>query len=89
MTSTQLLTAITLLNEQMTVQEAIIGKAGKQPSGLTLEQDKTPEWRKAKTEFGRLFIELRKANQQLNKLRKLTGYEIQDGKRVAIYKYKD
>lgn len=84
-----LLNSIEAIEAQMEAQEAILSKAGRLPNGLTKECDKTPEWRKAKVEHGRLFIELRKANQQLNKLRKLSHFENHDGKRVAIYKYKD
>lgn len=84
-----LLNSIEAIKAQMEAQEAIISQAGRNASGLTLEADKTPEWRAAKVEHGRLFIELRKANQQLNKLRKLSHYENHNGKRVAIYKYKD
>lgn len=88
MTSTELLNHVATIEAQISVQESIISKAGRSACGLTLDADKTPEWRKAKTEFGRLFIELRKANQQLNKLRKLSHYESVNGKLTAIYKYK-
>ncbi len=86
--ATKLLTEIQTIEQGLKACEAVINKARKHANGLTLEEDKTIEWRKAKTEYGRLFIELRKANQQLNKLRKFSHYENVNGKLTAVYQYK-
>jgi len=83
-----LLNHVKQIENKLSALEAIISLARRSPNGLTLDADKTMEWRKAKVEHGRWFIELQKANKALNKLRKLSHYEICDGKRVAVYNYK-
>lgn len=67
----------------------IITKAGRGPMGLTLDADKTPEWREAKRMYAIYWDAYRNVNQQLNKIRKAVGYEAVNGKRVVIYQYKN
>ena len=68
--------------------EAVINKAEKSTSGLTLDSAKTPEWRDAKRQYAIWFNAYRRINGQLAKIRKCVGYENVNGKRVAIYQYK-
>lgn len=67
----------------------ILSKARKGNMGLTLEEDKTLEWCKAQANHILWFRELQKVNQALNKIRRCVGYENVNGKRIAVYKYKD
>lgn len=82
-----------LLNKQSDIQNklsecgAIIGKARKGSMGLTLAEDKTPEWTEAKRLYAIYWEAYRSVNQQLNKIRKATGYKNINGKRVTIYQY--
>ena len=83
-----LLNQVKQIENKLSALEAIIKLARRSESGLTLEADKTMEWRKAKTEYSRWFIELQKANKALNKLRKFSHYVNLDGKCTAVYNYK-
>lgn len=89
MKSTELLCQQRFIESKLDGYNAIISKARKGAMGLTLEEDKTHQWKQARQQHAVYFAELRKVNQQLNKLRKCTGFEIINGKRIAIYKYKD
>jgi len=66
---------------------AIIDKARRGDMGLTLDEDKTPEWLNAKRAYNTAFAMLRDTNAKLNKLRKPDHFEAINGKRVTIYKY--
>lgn len=83
-----LLDHVNLCQNKLDALDAIIKRARRGEMGLTLEEDKTMEWRKAKTEYSRWFIELQKTNKALNKLRKFSHYENVDGKCTAVYNYK-
>jgi hypothetical protein len=78
-----------IINANLDRLHDIINKAERGAMGLTLDSSKTPEWSKAKHEYDMMFSRLRAVNSQLNKLRKCVGYEAVNGKRVAIYQYKD
>ena len=84
-----LLNQVKQIENKLDALDAIIKRARRSDMGLTLEEDKTIEWRKAKTEYGRWFIELRKCNQRLNKLRTLSRYDYDavNGKRTPVYNY--
>lgn len=83
-----------LLNKQFVIEiklsecEAIINKAGDGAMGLTLDADKTPEWKEAKRLYAIYWNAYRRINQQLNRIRKAIGYDAVNGKRVTIYQYK-
>lgn len=87
-------TAIELINKQQALQseldeyELIINKARRGNMGLTLEEDKTPEWRWAKKMHFLTWAKYQQVNKELAKLRKFKRYELVDGKRVAVYIYK-
>lgn len=68
--------------------EAIIGKRGMGAMGLTLDSDKTPEWKEAKRLYAIYWDQYRAVNQELNKIRKAKGFEAANGKRITIYQYK-
>lgn len=88
------LTATLLLNQQAELEAklenvyAVIAKARRGEMGLTLDEDKTPEWRKAKSDHAFYFSQLRMVNSKLNKERIFLRYDVKDGKRVSVYKYK-
>ena len=68
---------------------AAIGKFPKGAMGLTPDEvRKSDAFRTAKSGFDFYFSKLRDLNSKLNKERKCIGYEIKEGKRVCIYKYK-
>jgi len=83
-----------LLDRQSFVEDglkafgSVIKKARKHASGLTFDEDKTPEWKEAARQYDIYFAAYRRINQQLSKIRTLVGYEAIDGRRVAIYQYK-
>lgn len=66
---------------------AIIDQARRGSMGLTLDEDKTPQWLSAKRAYNTAFNMLRDINSKLNKLRKADRFEAINGKRVTIYKY--
>lgn len=66
---------------------AIIDQARRGSMGLTLDEDKTPQWLSAKRAYNTAFNMLRDINSKLNKLRKADHFEAINGKRVTIYKY--
>lgn len=77
-----------IINANLDRLHDVINKAERGVMGLTLDSAKTPEWSKAKHEYDMMFCRLRQVNSQLNKLRQCVGYEVMNGKRVAIYQYK-
>lgn len=83
-----------LINEQQFIDSkldeygAIISKARTGAMGLTLDEDKTPEWREAKRLYSIWWAKYQTVNKSLSKLRKPSDYIIINGKRVIIYKYK-
>ena len=83
-----LLNQVKQIENKLSALEAIIKLARRSECGLTLEADKTMEWRKAKTEYGAWFIQLQKTNKALNKLRKFSHYESINGKLTTVYNYK-
>ncbi len=83
-----LLNQVKQIENKLNALDAIIKRARRSEMGLTLESDKTDEWRKARVEYGRWFIELQKANKALRHLRKLSHYVNIDGKCTAVYNYK-
>lgn len=86
---TELLKLQAQIEAHLTAQEAIIGKARKGTMGLTLEEDKTPEYKQAVKQHATLWANYRKVNGAISKQRKHVWYELQNGKWVSIYKYKD
>ena len=88
------MTAIILLHEQERLENLLskceieLNKARRGTMGLTMEEDKTPSWHEAKRLHGIYWKEYQQVNKLLSKLRKLKGYKIENGKRVAIYEYK-
>lgn len=86
--ASNLLKQAEIINANLDRLHTLINSAERGPMGLTLDSSKTPEWRKAKHEYDVQFCRLRQVNQQLNKLRKCVGYQVENGKRVAIYQYK-
>lgn len=84
-----------LLDEQARIEKkldelhTLISKAGRSPMGLTIDADKTPEWKEAKRLYAIYWGGYRNVNQKLNKIRKAVGYEAVNGKRVTIYQYKN
>jgi hypothetical protein len=88
MNATTLLQQQAEIEDKLTNLEATLHKARTGAMGLTLEEDKTTEWRKAKAQHAVYFKMLRTINGQLNKLRKHVGYDNVNGRRVAVYQYK-
>lgn len=88
------MTASTLLHEQERLEgllskyETELNKARRGPMGLTMDEDKTPIWHEAKRLHGIYWKEYQQVNKMLSKMRKLKGYKVENGKRVAIYEYK-
>ena len=66
----------------------ILNSAERGSMGLTLDSAKTDDWKAAKSSFSKKWKEYQEVNKALNKLRKAIGFEIVNGKRVTIYKYK-
>lgn len=87
-TAKTLLNTRSLIETKLTECEAILGKARKGDMGLTLAEDKTPEWNKAKNDHAVWFEKYRQVNSLLSKIRKADGYVAVAGKRVCVYKYK-
>ena len=83
-----LLNQVKQIENKLNALDAIIKRARRSNNGLTLEEDKTIEWRKAKVEYGKWFIELQKSNKALRHLRKFSHYANVDGKCTAVYNYK-
>lgn len=76
------------LESKLDVFSQILNKARRGAMGLTLDEDKTPEWKEAHKQYNIHWKYYQQVNKELSKLRKFKGYEIVDGKRVAIYQYK-
>lgn len=76
-----------ILEGKLSQMEGVINKAPRQSNGLTLDADRTPEWRNAKKMYSIYWDAYRRVNKQLSKVRKAIGYEAINGKRVAIYQY--
>lgn len=87
--ATELLKQKDLIEDKLNNLHVEISKARRGKMGLTLDIDKTPEWLQATADHIIAFNRLRAINQQLNKMRTCVGYEAINGKRVAIYKYKN
>jgi hypothetical protein len=83
----QLLDKQSDIEAKLSSLEPIIGKARKNAMGITLDADKTPEWREAKRLYAIYWDQYRAVNQQLNKIRKAKGFEAVNGKRVTVYQY--
>jgi len=77
------------LEGKLNTLDALIKKAKRGAMGLTLESEKTPEWREARKAYSMYWAALRNVNMQLNKLRTCVGYENVNGRRSPIYKYND
>jgi hypothetical protein len=77
-----------IIDEMLEEAEKVIHSARRGPMGLTLEEDKTPQWKEAKRQFAYWFKELQKYNKQFLKTHKHTGYMNVNGKRVATYQPK-
>lgn len=84
----QLTTRQAELEIKLSELEVIINKADKGPMGITLDSAKTPEWKEAKRMHSIYWDAYREVNMKLSKMRKATGYEAINGKRVTIYQYK-
>jgi hypothetical protein len=61
--------------EQMSNCEQILNKAKKSECGLTLDSEKTDEWRRAKNTFGIIFNAYRKLNGDNKDYVKRSGIE--------------
>lgn len=85
--ATELINKQAYLESILDKYSAVINKARRGAMGLTLEEDKTPEWKEAKRLYDAHWKMYQDVNKALSKLRKFKGYEIINGKRVCMYKY--
>jgi ornithine carbamoyltransferase len=65
-----------LLETELDRYSAILNKARRGAMGLTIEEDKTPEWKEAKRLYSICWASYQQVNKQLTKLRKFKGYEM-------------
>lgn len=88
LTAQMLIETQKLLESKLDAFSVILNKARRGEMGLTLDEDKTPEWKEAKNQYAIHWKQYQQVNSRLSKLRKFKGYQIIDGKRIATYQYK-
>ena len=78
-----------IIDQKLDEAHNIINSFPRGTMGLSTEETRNnPVYIQAKKDWAIWFEELRKYNKQFLKAHKLVGYELINGKRVAIYKLK-